>query len=144
MDHRRSNAGFTLIEMLVVVLIMGLLATFVATRVFSQKDRADFTMAKAEVAGIEQAIEAFRLDNARYPTNAEGLDVLVPPPPTDLPRYDPNGYQKNIPDDPWGRPYVYSTDGKTFIVRSYGKDGLPGGEAYDADIDNAPHPRGRG
>lgn len=141
MAHR-SNAGFTLMEILVVVVIMGLLATFVATRVFGGKDKADYNVARAMVAALEQSVESFHLDNSRYPTNAEGLDVLVPPPPADLPRYDPRGYAKSVPDDPWGHPYAYSTDGNTFVIRSYGRDGVASGEGYDADIDNAPRKRG--
>lgn len=136
--------GFTLLEILVVVAILGMLVAFVAPQVFGGAEKAKYKMASAQVAALEQAIERFSLDNGRYPTASEGLAALVPPPPADLPNYDPKGYEKFVPSDPWDNPYVYLTDGRAFRVVSYGRDGRPGGEGYNADIDSALLGRSRG
>lgn len=77
----------------------------------------------------------FHLDNSRYPTTAEGLAALIPPPPADLPRYEPGGYlEDGVPLDPWDHPYLYASEGRSFEIISLGRDGAPGGEGYDADL----------
>jgi len=135
--EKRKQAGLTLLEMMVVVAIIGLLVAFVAPQVFSGKDGAAYKLAEAQIRTLEHSVERFNLDNGRYPTNAEGLAALVPPPPANLPHYDPRGYEKFVPHDPWDHPYVYSSDGRDFRIVSFGRDGVPGGDAYDADLDSA-------
>lgn len=137
MPKRAAEAGFTLIEIIVVVFILGLLAALVAPQILSRAEWARVQAAKTQIEQLEQAIKVFKLDNGRLPTGAEGLLALVPPPPADLPNYDPDGYlDGGTPKDPWKRPFVYETDGRRFTIVSYGSDGTPGGEGYDADIDN--------
>lgn len=144
MGHTHKRAGFTLLEILVVVAILGMLVAFVAPQVFGGGEKARYKLASAQVATLEQSVERFYLDNGRYPTGSEGLSALVPPPPSDLPNYDPKGYEKFVPNDPWDNPYLYLTDGREFRVVSYGRDGRAGGEGYDADIDSALLGRPRG
>ena len=120
--------GFTLIELMVVLVIIGLLATIVIINVMPAADRAAVTKARADIATLEQGIEMYRLDNRRYPTSAEGLQVLV------AGRYIPR-----LPDDPWRHPYHYAapgTGGKPFTVASLGADGREGGTGDNADIAN--------
>jgi general secretion pathway protein G len=132
--RRNSNAGFTLLEIMVVVCIIGVLVALIAPQMMSRRDIAQVIAAKTEIKSLQQAIRTFKLDNGRLPTSAEGLSVLVPPPPTDLKNYDPDGYMEQIPTDPWEHPYVYTTDGRHFEITCYGRDGAPGGEGYDADL----------
>ena len=130
--------GFTLVELMVVIVIIGLLATVVVVNVMPSQDKAMSTKASADIATLEQAMEMYRLDNLTYPSGADGLNALVSPPPslTQPGRYRPGGYIKKLPDDPWGRPYHLATPGKAgpFDVFSLGGDGAPGGEGEDADI----------
>jgi len=131
------SAGFTLIEIMVVVMILGLLAAIAAPKVLGAGDRAKQETARAQVRALSDAVQLFKVDNGRYPTSGEGLGALVPPAPGDLPRYNPDGYMEGVPHrDPWGNPFVYSTDGRRFTVVSFGADGSPGGEGFDADIDS--------
>lgn len=132
----RGQAGFTLIEILVVVLILGLLAALVTQQVMSAGDRGRVGAAKAEIKTLESAVRTFRLDNGRYPSASEGLAALKPPPPADLPNYDPEGYMDRVKADPWGNPYVYLSDGRSFEIVSLGRDGVEGGDSYDADLSN--------
>jgi general secretion pathway protein G len=132
----RSDAGFTLIEIMVVVLILGLLAALVTQKFINSGDRGYVGAAKTQIKSLQAAVQTFRLDNGRYPTAGEGLAALKPPPPADLPRYDPEGYMDRIPVDPWGRPFLYLSDGRSFEIVSYGRDGIEGGDSYDADISN--------
>src|SRR5262245_4877373 len=92
--------------------------------------------AKTEIKSLEMAVRTFNIDNGRLPTAAEGLSVLVPPPPAQLPNYDSEGYMERVPNDPWGHPYVYTTNGRSLEIVSYGQDGEPGGDGYDADLSN--------
>ncbi len=119
---------------MVVVFIIGLLVAIVAPQLMSHPNRAMVKTAKMQIKSFDQAVRTFRLDNGRYPTSAEGLAALRPPPPADLPRYDPEGYIDGLPVDPWGRPYDYRSDGRNFEIVSFGGDGVPGGEGYDADL----------
>lgn len=135
----RSQGGFTLIEIMVVVMILGLLAALAAPKFLSFGDRAKQEAARTQVKALADAVQLFKLDNGRLPTSGEGLTALMPPPPGDLPRYNPDGYMEELPQrDPWGHPYTYATDGRRFVVVSYGADGSPGGAGYDEDIDSRP------
>lgn len=131
-----GESGFTLIEIMVVVLILGLLAALVTQQVMSSGDRGRVGIAKAEIKALESAVRTFRLDNGRYPSTSEGLSALKPPPPADLPNYDPEGYMERVKADPWGHEYVYVSDGRSFEIISYGRDGIAGGDSYDADLSN--------
>jgi len=121
---RRLNSGFTLHELLVVIVIIGLLAGYVAPRYFSQVGRSEVQVARAQIDALEKALDQYRLDNRRYPTSEEGLAAIQP------------YLKKALPDDPWGRPYIYRIPGEKseYEVVSYGRDGKPGGSGEDADI----------
>lgn len=134
------EAGFTLVELMVVIVIIGLLATVVVVNVLPSQDRAMIEKARADIALLEQAVEMYRLDLQTYPTTDQGLEALVSP-PDDLARperYRTGGYVRRLPDDPWGRPYLYLQPGEhsAFDIWSLGADGRPGGSGNDADIGN--------
>ena len=134
---RRGEEGFTLVELMVVIVIIGLLATVVMINVLPSQDKAMATKARADIATLEQAMEMYRLDNLSYPGGGAGLSALVSPPAgTQSGRYRPGGYIKRLPSDPWGRPYQLSVPGKSgpFDIYSLGADGAPGGEGENADI----------
>jgi len=135
MQRLRSSAGFTLIEIMVVVFILGLLVTLVAPKIIGRTDEARRTKALADIKGIEEALHLFKLDNGYYPTTAEGLSGLVQK-PANAKNWNPDGYLDRLPVDPWGNPYVYFSDGQEYIVKSYGGDGQEGGEGKNADIDS--------
>ena len=138
MQHHSSD-GFTLIEIMVVVVIIGLLAAIVAPNFMGQIDTAQINAVNSDIRGIETALNLYRLDNFRYPTTAEGLEALVS---------NPGGavadtwkqYLPRIPTDPWDEPYQYRSPGQQsggeFDVYTLGRDGRPGGEGIDADIGN--------
>ncbi|HTQ02115.1 MAG TPA: type II secretion system major pseudopilin GspG [Casimicrobiaceae bacterium] len=136
--RRPRGAGFTLIEILVVIVILGVLAALIVPNVLSRPDEARATVAKSDIAAIMQALKLYRLDNQRYPTSEQGLAALVTKP--DLPpvpaNWKPGGYLEKLPKDPWGRPYVYVNPGvrSEIEVMSFGADGQPGGAGADADI----------
>jgi general secretion pathway protein G len=137
MSAPRRRAGYTLVEIMVVVFILGLLATLVAPRLLGRTDDARRTKAMADLKGIEQALNLYRLDAGGYPTTEQGLDALVrrperPPVPA---RWNPDGYLERVPPDPWGHTYVYVSDGTRLALRSLGADGAEGGEGRDADLD---------
>lgn len=138
--RKRSENGFTLIELMVVIVIIGLLTTIVALNVLPSQDRAMTEKARADVALIEQALEMYRLDNLTYPSTEQGLAALKTPPAglARPERYRRDGYIKRLPDDPWGRPYRYAYPGKHGPVDIYslGADGQEGGENDNADIGN--------
>jgi general secretion pathway protein G len=129
------QAGFTLIEIMVVVFILGLLVTLVAPRIIGRTDEARVTKAKADIKAIEEALNMFKLDNGFYPSSAEGIAALVQPPPR-AKRFNPDGYLPKVPIDPWGNEYLYQSDGRNIVIVSLGADGVEGGEGYNADIDS--------
>jgi general secretion pathway protein G len=137
---RIDEEGFTLVELMVVIVIIGLLATLVALTVLPNLGRANDQKAKADIATLDQAMELYRLSNLNYPSTADGLQALVKPPASlsDPSRYQPGGYIKKLPDDPWGRPYLYASPGQrgTFDIYTLGADGVPGGTGENADIGN--------
>ncbi|MFW6181555.1 MAG: type II secretion system major pseudopilin GspG [Spirochaetota bacterium] len=135
--------AFTLIELMVVVVILGILAVFVVPRVAGRPEEARVTKARVEIANLEQALELYYLDNGRYPTTEQGLEALVRKPDTgpEPTNWQPGGYlnKPRIPVDPWGTPYMYVSPGNhnsDYDLYSLGRDGQPGGEGYDADITN--------
>ncbi|HUE38682.1 MAG TPA: type II secretion system major pseudopilin GspG [Candidatus Binatia bacterium] len=134
----RRSEGFTLIEILVVVFIIGLLATIVSVNVIGQTDNARITKAKADLKQLEQGLHLYKLDNGIYPTTEQGLAALVQRPSSGpQPRkYNAEGYVEKIPDDPWGNRYVYLSDGQQFVLKCLGADGEQGGEGKNADIDS--------
>ena len=138
-DEKRAN-GFTLVELMVVIVILGLLATLVALTVLPNLGKANDQKAKADIATLDQALELYRLNNLAYPSTGDGLQALVKPPSslTDPTRYQAGGYIKKLPNDPWGRPYLYSSPGQhgTFDISTLGADGAPGGTGENADIGN--------
>lgn len=134
--RRTPRDGFTLLELLVVILIIGLLTGIVAPRFMSQISRSEVTTARAQLDAFRKAIEAFRIDNGRYPTTAEGLDALVVA-PADAPRWHGPYLQNAIPLDPWGTKYEYrapGSNGHDYDITSLGRDRAPGGTGDDADI----------
>ncbi len=132
-----GEEGFTLVELMVVIVIIGLLATVVIINVLPATDKAAITKARADVSVLEQGVEMYRLNKLRYPNGSEGLQAVTA-----------EGYVKRLPKDPWGNAYRYAQpgrDGRQFDIYSYGADGREGGEGQDADIgnwDSSPdHPR---
>ena len=120
----KPNRGFTLLELLVVIVIIGMLAGYVAPRYFSHVGKSEIQVARAQIDALEKALDTYRLDNRRYPNAEEGLAAIGP------------YLKKAVPNDPWGRPYVYRTPGQRgeYEVFSYGRDGKAGGAGEDADI----------
>jgi general secretion pathway protein G len=135
MNKNRSLRGFTLLELLVVIVIIGLLAGYVAPRYFSQVGKSEVQVARAQIESLEKALDQFRLDMRRYPTAEEGLEVLVARPSTAANWSGPY-LKKAVPSDPWGHPYQYRVPGQRgeFELFSYGRDGKSGGSGEDADI----------
>jgi general secretion pathway protein G len=135
---RRCVSGFTLIEILVVIVILGVLAALIVPNVLQRPDEARVTVAKSDIAAIMQALKLYRLDNQRYPTAEQGIAALVAKPeqPPVPPNWKSGGYLEKLPKDPWGRPYVYINPGVRgeIEVMSFGADGQPGGSGIDADI----------
>lgn len=134
------QAGFTLVELMVVIVIIGLLATVVVINVLPSQDRAMVEKARADVRLLEQGLEMYRMDNLSYPSTEQGLESLREA-PDDLARperYRNGGYIKRLPEDPWGNPYQYVFPGEkgTFDIYSLGADGRLGGEDLNADIGN--------
>src|SRR5262249_20307590 len=128
-----AQAGFTLLEIMVVVFILGLLVTLVAPKIMHAGDQAKRTKAGADVKAISESLQMFKLDNGFYPSSADGLQMLVQP-TGKAAHANPEGYLPKLPIDPWGNPYAYFTDGVKFLVKSYGADGQEGGDGEKADI----------
>lgn len=136
----RSAGGFSLVEVLVVLVIMGLLISIVAPTVLNRADEARVQKVQADFKAIETALKIYRLDNFVYPTTEQGLEALVTPSPIDpQPRnFKEGGYLAEVPRDPWDRPYLYLSPGDNGEVDLYslGADGLSGGEDQNADLGN--------
>jgi len=132
----RRLQGFTLLELLVVILIIGLLTGIVAPRFLGQIGRSEITAARGQLDAIDKALQAYRIDTGRFPTTSQGLGALVRQ-PGDEPRWRGPYLQGDVPPDPWGTAYQYrnpSTTGRDYDLLSYGKDRAPGGTGDDADI----------
>jgi general secretion pathway protein G len=136
---RARQRGFTLIEIMVVVIIIGLLAAIVAPNVIGRVDDAQITRAKADIGQIESAMKFYRLDNFTYPTTEQGLEALVNKPnDPNVRNWKTGGYLDRVPKDPWGNPYLFLNPGNNSEIDIYtlGADGKPGGENTNADIGN--------
>ncbi|UCD72360.1 MAG: type II secretion system major pseudopilin GspG [Syntrophobacterales bacterium] len=136
----RGQRGFTLIEILVVLVILGILTSIIVPRMLRRPEEARQTKAKMDITAIETALNLYRLDNGGYPSTEQGLEALVSKPTTGvIPKnWKEEGYLGKVPKDPWGTPYVYLCPGihEEFDLVSYGADGMEGGEGKDADIEN--------
>jgi general secretion pathway protein G len=129
----RDQDGFTLIEIMVVILIIGLLALMVVPRLRGVADRAKRTKAQADIQELKQALDRYYLDNGSYPTTDQGLQALVAPPTGGrLPsNYEQGGYIEKLPNDPWGNQYFYQSDGTTYALKSFGPDGVQSADDID-------------
>ena len=135
--RQKQEEGFTLVEVMVTLVIIGLLTTFVVINVLPAQDKALVQKAKGDIRILEQALEMYRLDMFDYPEQDAGLDALKElPSGADEARYRKGRYIKLLPNDPWGRPYVYRYPGENGVydIISYGSDGEPGGEDQAADV----------
>ncbi|MGA9993705.1 MAG: type II secretion system major pseudopilin GspG [Thiobacillaceae bacterium] len=132
------NKGFTLIELMVVLVILGVLAAMIAPKIMDRPDEARIVAARQDIATLVQALKMYRLDNIRYPSTEQGLQALVTKPAIDpIPNnWKSGGYLEKLPKDPWGNAYVYLNPGRhgDIDVISLGADGQTGGEGKDADI----------
>jgi len=139
MENRKNRiirTGFTLVEVMAVLIIIGLLATVVATRVVGNIDKARVTKTKADLRSLHHLVNQFYMDTGRYPTEDEGLNVLIEP-PSDVSNYPPGGYIETdeISKDAWGREYIYEIWGTNdFVIKSLGADGQEGGEGINTDL----------
>ncbi|ANJ67426.1 type II secretion system protein GspG [Halothiobacillus diazotrophicus] len=133
----RASRGFTLIEVMVVVVILAILATIVVPKIMDRPDDARIAKAKQDVRAIESALQLYKLDNQVYPTTDQGLEALVKP-PANAPHWRQGGYLDRLPMDPWNHPYQYLSPGQhgPFDLYSLGADGQPGGTGANADIGN--------
>jgi len=142
--NRKGQGGFTLIELMAVVVIIGILATIVSVAIVNNVEKAKKNAAIAQIANFKTALKLFKIDNGFYPSTEQGLEALIHAPtsgrvPQDYPK---NGYLDDtleIPDDPWGTPYAYESPGShgfDYEITSLGADGMPGGEGGDADIES--------
>jgi general secretion pathway protein G len=140
-SESRSNTkhgGFTLLELLVVIVIIGLLAAYVGPKYFSQLGKSEVTIAKAQIEAFEKSLDTYRLDLGRYPNSEEGLGALLTAPAANATKWNGPYLKKAVPPDPWGHPYIYRSPGtkSDFEIVSFGRDGQPGGSGEDADITN--------
>ncbi|MCQ2033332.1 general secretion pathway protein G [Stutzerimonas stutzeri] len=138
--QRRTQGGFTLIEIMVVVVILGILAALVVPQVMSRPDQAKVTVAKGDIKAVAAALDMYKLDNFAYPSTQQGLEALVNKPSGNpQPKnWNRDGYLKRLPKDPWGNDYQYLSPGTQgqFDLYSFGADGKPGGSDLNADIGN--------
>ena len=138
MSYRHTKRGFTLIEVMIVIVILGILASLIVPKIMGRPDEARVMAAKQDIASILQALKLYKLDNQRYPTTEQGLQALVnkPSSPPIPQNWKSSGYLEKLPLDPWGNPYQYLFPGvhSELDVFSFGADGVAGGEGNDADI----------
>jgi general secretion pathway protein G len=134
---RLKSRGFTLLEVLVVLVILGLLTAYVAPKYFAQVGKSEVKTARAQIDSLEKSLDQYRIDTGRYPTNEQGLQALVAK-PADETRWDGPYLRKALPNDPWGKPYQYRIPGEKseIDIFSFGRDGQPGGTGEGADIGN--------
>jgi general secretion pathway protein G len=136
----RERRGFTLIEVMVVVVILGILAALVVPNIMGRPDEARVTKTRQDLRAIESALELYRLDNFNYPSTDQGLEALVEKPAgaPEVPNWKEGGYLDRLPRDPWGNPYQYLNPGEhgAIDLYSFGADGTRGGERMNADIGN--------
>lgn len=133
--HAARQSGFTLLELLVVMVIIGLLAGYVGPKYFAQIGKSEIKATRAQIDALEKALDQYRLDTGHYPSTEQGLAALTAKPDNDA-RWDGPYLKKNVPDDPWGHPYQYKSPGEhgEYDLYSLGKDGQPGGSNEMADI----------
>src|SRR6185369_13045142 len=133
----KEHGGFTLLELLVVMVIIGLLAGYVGPKYFGQIGKSEIKVARAQLDALEKALDQYRLDTGHYPAPESGLAALIQKPPNEA-KWDGPYIKKNVPMDPWGRPYIYKVPGEhgEYDLVSYGKDGQPGGTGEASDIVN--------
>ncbi|MBN1361749.1 MAG: type II secretion system major pseudopilin GspG [Sedimentisphaerales bacterium] len=130
--------GFTLIELMIVVVILGTLATMIMPRILDRPEQARRVKAKTDIRSIQQALSLFKSDTGRFPTTSEGLAALVTN-PGNVRNYNASAYLERVPTDPWGNPYIYlcpGLNGKDYDLESFGKDGEDGGTGDDADVES--------
>ncbi|WP_417568147.1 type II secretion system major pseudopilin GspG [Marinobacter sp.] len=134
----KRSRGFTLIEIMVVMVILGLLVAIVAPNIMGRSDQAKVTVAETQLNNIANALDLYRLDNSHYPSSQQGLEALVSKPSgsPEPKNWNPDGYLKSVPEDPWGAEYQYVSPGTEgpYDLYSYGSDGQPGGDGDAADI----------
>ena len=136
-EHVRNCKGFTLVELIVVMVILGMLAALVFPKLLPKVGKGKQSAAKTQIELLGQALDQFRLDTGRYPTTSEGLSALLTHP--GVPGWDGPYLKKAIPNDPWGRPYHYESPGSHYVdydLTSYGADGSPGGEGESKDVNS--------
>jgi general secretion pathway protein G len=136
-QDRLRSAGFTLLELLVVMVILGLLAGYVAPKYFAQVGKSETKTARAQIESLDKAIDMYQLDTGHYPSSEQGLDALMTK-PQDEPKWSGPYLKKAVPRDPWGRQYIYKFPGEhsEYDLYSFGKDGQPAGTGNNADITN--------
>ena len=136
---RTSSAGFTLIEIMVVVVILGILGALIVPNIISRPDEARVSAAKLDIGRIGTALDLYRMDNGNYPSSDQGLDALVNEPNgfPEARHWSPDGYLKKMPVDPWDEPYLYFSEDRTFEIYSYGADRKEGGEGFDSDLSSS-------
>jgi general secretion pathway protein G len=139
-NMRNAQSGFTLIEIMVVVVILAVLGAIVMPNILDKVDRARVTRAQTDIRAIQTALDLYKLDNFKYPTTEQGLMALVKQPADPaITNYPAHGYLPSLPKDPWNNVYIYASpgaDGRDYDIITYGADGKPGGEGYNADISN--------
>ena len=133
---KRQAAGFTLIEIMVVVVILGILGALIVPNVIGRPDQAKVEAAKSDLRAIATALEMYRMDNGNYPSSDQGLDALVTQPSgyPEARRWNPDGYLPKVPKDPWDEPYLYVSEDNSYDVYTFARDRREGGEGYDTDL----------
>lgn len=134
----KKQSGFTLLELMVVIVILGILASFVVPNLLGNKEKADQQKAVTDIVALENALDMYKLDNSVYPTTEQGLDALVSAPSPEPRNYRSGGYIRRLPTDPWGNDYQYISPGTqgNIDIFTLGADGEEGGEGINADIGN--------